>query len=308
MKVLISDKIQEEGIKILEDAGINVVKNYKISQDELIQEIKNYDAIVIRSRTQITEEVLENAGNLKVIGRAGKGLDNVNRKKAKEKGVEVLNTPEAPAISVAELAIGLMLSLYRHIAKANEAMHQGKWLKGEYLGTILKGKKLGLIGFGNIGQAVAMRADAFEMEIGAYDVDENVKEVARNKGYHVYSSVDELVKDANVISLHVPAMIETENTINQERIDLMNEDTIIINTARGKLIDEHALAKALKEKKILGAGLDVYREEPIENEELMAITDNLILTPHIGSQTKETQVEASIMIAEKIVEFLGKKM
>ncbi|MFX0188109.1 MAG: hydroxyacid dehydrogenase [Candidatus Hodarchaeota archaeon] len=303
MKVLISDRLHEEGIKIFQDSGFEVVKNFSISHEDLIKEIENYDAIVIRSRTKLTADVLENAKNLKVIGRAGVGLDNINLKKAKELNIKILNTPEAPSISVAELTIGLLLNLIRYISKADESMHRGEWLKSSYMGNILKGKKIGLIGFGNIGQAVAKRCSGFEMEIGIYDVDQNAKKKAQDLGYVVYHSVDELIQNAQIVSLHIPATVETENTIDERRLKLMNKNTLIINTARGNLIDEEALIRALKNKDIGGAALDVYREEPLRDEKLWKCKENLILTPHIGSQTEETQLLASVMISYKIINY-----
>ncbi|MFW9898040.1 MAG: hydroxyacid dehydrogenase [Candidatus Thorarchaeota archaeon] len=303
MKVLISDRLHEEGIKIFQDSGFEVVKNFSISHEDLIKEIDNYDAIVIRSRTKLTADVLKNVNNLKVIGRAGVGLDNVNLKKAEELNIKILNTPEAPSISVAELTIGLLLNLIRYISKADETMHRGEWLKSNYMGNMLKGKKIGLIGFGNIGQAVAKRCFGFEMNIGIYDVDQNAKKKAQELGYIVYHSVDELIQDVQIVSLHIPATVETKNTIDERRLKLMNENTLIINTARGNLIDEEALIRALKNKKIGGAALDVYREEPLRNEKLWKCEENLILTPHIGSQTEETQMLASVMIAKKIIKY-----
>ncbi len=306
MKILIADKLREEGVKVFQDNGFEIISNFTITKEELKKEIANYDAIVIRSRTKLTTDVLEKAINLKVIGRAGVGLDNVDLKKAKQLNITVFNTPEAPSISVAELIIGLLLSLVRHISKADRTMHDGEWNKSEYMGYVLKGKKAGIIGFGNIGQAVAKRFVAIEMQVGIYDVDPAVKEKAKDLGYTVYSSVEELIQDAQIISLHLPVMASTENMINERRINLMNEKTIILNTARGQLIDEEALLKALKEKKIGGAALDVYREEPITNKDFWSCEDNLILTPHIGSQTVETQIQASVMVAEKISNFLKK--
>jgi len=306
MRILISDNIQEQAIKLFRDNGFEVVENFSITQEELKEEIENFDAIVIRSRTKLTAEVLNNAKNLKAIGRAGVGLDNVDLEKAEELKIKVLNTPEAPSISVAELTIGLLLNLSRHISKADQTMHCGEWCKSDYMGNTLKGKKAGLIGFGNIGQAVAKRMEAFEIEIGIYDVLPELKEKAKSLGYNVYNSVNDLIQDVQIISLHVPASAATENIINEERLNMMREDAFIINTARGPLIDEAALIKALKDKKISGAALDVYREEPITNMDLCNCEDNLILTPHIGSSTIETQVEASVMIAEKISNFLKK--
>lgn len=304
MRILISDKLREEGIKIFQEKNFEIIKNFSISHQELKNEIENYDGIVIRSRTKLTADVLEKATNLKVIGRAGVGLDNVDLLKAEELKIKVFNTPEAPSVSVSELTIGLLLSLVRHISKADQTMHCGEWCKSDYMGYVLKGKKIGLIGFGNIGQAVAKIATAMGMKIGIYDVDPNIKERAHELKYKVYPSVDDLIKDSQIISLHIPATAKTENIIDERRLKLMNEDTIIINTARGNLIDEVALLKALENKEIGGAALDVYREEPLDNMELCSCEDNLILTPHIGSQTEETQIQGSIMIAEKMINYL----
>ena len=304
MKILISDKIREEGIKILQDNGFEVVKNFSIDHSDLKNEIENYDAIVIRSRTKLTAEILEKARNLKVIGRAGVGLDNVDLIKAKELNISILNTPEAPSVSVAELTIGLLLNLVRHISIADRKMHCGEWTKNDCMGYQLMGKKIGLIGFGNIGQTVAKIAAALEMEVGIYDVDQGAKEKAQELGYKVHNSVDDLVQEVQIISLHIPATVKTEKTINERRLKLMNRDTIIINTARGELVDEEALIKALKNKEIGGVALDVYREEPLVNKNLSNCENNLILTPHIGSQTVETQIQASTLIAEKITDYL----
>ncbi|TFF96049.1 MAG: hydroxyacid dehydrogenase [Promethearchaeota archaeon] len=304
MKVLIADKLKEKGIELFKKNGFDVTTDYSITPEKLHDEIKQYDAIVVRSRTKLTSEILERAEKLKVIGRAGVGLDNIDLKKAEELNIKVLNTPEAPSVSVAELVMGLILSLVRHISDADQTTHCGEWCKGDYMGYVLKGKKIGIIGFGNIGQAVAKRCEAFEMQIGIYDKDPAVIELAKKKGYTVYPKVDQLIQDVKIISLHIPATGETENTIDERRLKMMKKDTIIINTARGNLVDEQALVNAVKSKQIGGAALDVYREEPLKNMELCNCEDNLVLTPHIGSQTVETQTEASRMVAEKIINFL----
>lgn len=310
MKILISDKVQEEGIKILQDNGFEVEKNFKITNDELKREIGDYDGIVVRSRTKLTAEILEIAKNLKVIGRAGVGLDNIDLHKAAELKIEVLNTPEAPTVSVAEFTLGLMFSLARYISKADRTMHLGEWNKSQYLGYTLKGKKLGLIGFGKIAKALTKRALALGMFVGVYSrfsKGPKAIEEAKQMGCEIYPSIEDLLKDVQIISLHVPASPETENIINESRLKLMNKNSIIINTARGMLIDMKALVIALKNKEIKGAALDVYREEPLRNMEVWQFDGNLILTPHIGSQTKETQVQAAIIIAEKISKFLKNK-
>ncbi|MBA7654322.1 Hydroxypyruvate reductase [subsurface metagenome] len=309
MKILISDKLQEEGIKIFEENGFEVVKNFTITKDELKQEIGDYDGIVIRSRTKLTDDVLENAKNLKVIGRAGVGLDNVDRKKAAEMNIEVLNTPEAPAVSVAEFALGLMLALARKISYADRTTHEGQWNKSDCLGYTLNGKKLGLVGFGNIAKHLAKISIALGMDVGVYSrfskgqaaIDE-----AKKIGCSIYPSVEELLKEAEIISLHLPSSPQTENIINEERLSLMRKDAILINTARGNLIDDKALIKALKNKDIAGAALDVYREEPLKDQDLINWHENLVLTPHIASQSIENQTAAATMIAEKMSNFLKK--
>ncbi|MBY9005761.1 MAG: hydroxyacid dehydrogenase [Candidatus Lokiarchaeota archaeon] len=304
MKVLISDKIHEKGIRILEDAGIDVDKNFSIEKDELKEKIGQYDAIIIRSRTRLTSEIIKNASQLKAIGRAGVGLDNVDREEAKKKDIKIFNTPEAPSVSVAELTIGLILSLSRHITNADKTMHCGEWFKKDYMGHVLKDKKLGLIGFGNIGIEVAKRAAAFDMNIGIYDIDEKVKTKAKELGYKIYNTLEDLISESQIISLHLPSTSKTENIIDEKQLNMMNQNTLIVNTARGTLINEIALLNALNSGKIGGAALDVYREEPLNNIDLFNCNNNLILTPHIGSQTIETQIEASTGIANKIVDFL----
>jgi len=309
MKILISDKLQEEGIKIFEENGFEVDRNFKITNDELKEQIRKYDGIVVRSRTKLTSEILSNATNLKVIGRAGVGLDNVDREKASEMGIEVLNTPEAPSITVAEFALGLMFALARYISIADRTMHKGEWNKSEYLGYTLNGKNLGLIGFGNIAKELATRAIALGMNVGVYSrfsAGPKAVQEAKDMGCQVYSSIEELLKDVDIVSLHLPATPQTENIIDKNSLKLMKKHAILINTARGQLIDENALIEALKEEKIGGAALDVYRKEPLDNEDLWKLERNLILTPHIASQSKENQVQAATMIAEKMVKFLKK--
>jgi len=285
-----------------------VVTNFSITNKELKKEIGDFDGIVVRSRTKLTEEVLENAKNLKVIGRAGVGLDNIDLQKASELNIEVLNTPEAPAITVAEFALGLMFSLARHISDADRTMHNGEWNKSQYLGYTLDGKKLGLIGFGNIAKALARRALALGMIVGVYSrfsKGPQAIEEAKQIGCSIYPSIEELIKDVQIISLHLPATPKTVNIIDEAKFKLMNKNSMVINTARGKLIDENALIEALKNGEIAGAALDVFREEPLKNEEFINYKGKLILTPHIASQSKENQVQAAVMIAEKISNFLN---
>lgn len=309
MKILISDKLEDEGIQIFESNGFEVVKDFTITKEDLKKQIENFDGVVVRSRTKLTADILENAKNLKVIGRAGVGLDNIDLQKAKEKNIEVFNTPEAPAVSVAELALGLMLASARKISHADRTMHQGQWNKNQYLGFTLKGKKLGLIGYGNIAKELAKMAIALGMAVGVYSrfskgqvaIDE-----AKGIGCSIYPSVEDLLKDAQFISLHLPSTPQTDNILSENRIKLMRKEAVIINTARGSLIDEKALVKALKSNHIAGAALDVYREEPLKDTSLMEYDENLILTPHIASQTIENQIEAATTVAKKMCEYLNK--
>lgn len=310
MKILICDKLAEEGIKIFQENGFEVATKFTITKEEILNEIGDYDGIVVRSRTKLTADILDNAKNLKVIGRAGVGLDNIDLKKAEELNITVLNTPEAPSISVAELALGLIFALVRHISIADKTTHQGEWNKSQYMGYTLYGKKLGIIGFGNIAKELAKRAISLGMEVGVYSrfsKGRAAKDEAKKIGCKIYPTLEDILKDAQIISLHLPATQHTENIINETTLKLMKENSILINTARGKLIDEKALINALKNKDIAGAALDVYRVEPLKDKVLSGYIDNLILTPHIGSQTKETQTDAATMIAEKICEFLKKK-
>jgi D-3-phosphoglycerate dehydrogenase / 2-oxoglutarate reductase len=310
MKILISDTLDDEGIKIFKENGFDVVKNFNITKEELTREIEKFDAIVVRSRTKLTANILEKAKNLKVIGRAGVGLDNIDLKKAKDLGITVLNTPEAPSVSVAELALGMMFSLARYISIADETMHRNEWNKNDYLGYTLHGKKLGLIGFGNIGKELAKRAIALGMKVGVYSrfsKGQSAIDEAKSFGCDIYPSIEETLKDAQIISLHLPATNKTENIINESTLKLMKPNSILINTARGRLVDEEALVKALNNRQIAGAALDVYWEEPLKNQDLINCKDNLILTPHVGSQTEETQSSAATGIAQKISDFLKNK-
>ncbi len=310
MKILITDKMEEIGIKIFEDNDFEVTKNFMITKEELKQKIGDYNAVVVRSRTKLTADVLENAKNLKVIGRAGVGLDNIDQKKAAELNIEIFNTPEAPAVSVGELTLGLMLTLARRISYADRTTHEGQWNKNECLGYTLEGKKLGLVGFGNTAKYLAKITIALGMSVGVYSrfsKGQVAIEEAKDIGCLIYPTIDELLTSAQIISLHLPSSPQTENIINEERIKIMRKDAIIINTARGNLIDNKALLKALKNRDIAGAALDVYRKEPLDDQDLIDWNENLILTPHIASQTIESQTAAATIIAQKISNFLKKK-
>ncbi|MFH1403181.1 MAG: hydroxyacid dehydrogenase [Candidatus Altiarchaeota archaeon] len=299
-RVLVTDKYHEKAIGELRTFAD--VDEKKLTPEELVKEIGGYDAILVRSATKVTKEVIE-AGNLKIIGRAGVGLDNVDREAAKAKGVTVVNTPEASSVSVAEMAIALMLSYARNIAKADKSMKDGLWEKKQLKGFELSGKTLGLIGFGRIGKEVAARANAFGMKVIVYDpaFNQAQEDVHGVKGV----SLEELLKESDIVSLHVPAVEGTIRMINADRLSLMKKNALLVNTARGKVVDEEALVKALKEGVIAGAALDVYEKEPLEASPLTGLP-NVVLTPHIGAGTDECQLKGGMMVVEKFREFFSK--
>lgn len=303
MKILISDKIHNKGVDLLREKGFSVDEKLDLSSKELEKILPDYDTIIVRSGTKLDKTLLERANKLKVVGRAGVGLDNIDLKTCERLNIKVMNTPEAPSVSVAELTIGLILNILRNIPKANSTMHCGEWCKKELLGETLYGKKVGIIGFGNIGKEVAKRLNSFQANVGMFDVDPERIHIGIEKGYKAFKSIEELIKECEIISLHIPANKWTKKIIDERRINLMGKDTILINTARGELIDEDALLNALENNKLRGAALDVFCREPLGEHELCNCNENLIMTPHIGSQTIETQIFASTRIAQKIIKF-----
>lgn len=302
VKILVCDPIQEEGIKKLKQAGFDVDVKPTISQDQLKSIISNYHGLVVRSRTKVTKDIIQAGKHLKVVGRAGAGLDNVDVEAAEKAGILVLNTPEAPATAVAELTIGLILSLARNIPLADRTMKDGKWIKKELMGWELKDKTLGTIGLGNIGEKVARLAKAFGMKILISKRTPPPPELLKELNGE-FIPLKELLQRSDVITIHVPLSPQTHHIIGPEEIKLMKDGAFLINTSRGSIIDEKALLEALKSGKLRGAALDVYEIEPPENLELIKLPQ-LVCTPHIGAQTEEAQKEAAILIAEKIVNAL----
>lgn len=304
MKVLVCDPIHEDGVKILKDAGFEVDINPDISYEELKERVRDYDVLVVRSRTKVTREIIEAGEKLKIVGRAGAGIDNIDVEAAKEKKVKVLNTPEAPAIAVAELTIGLLLSLARQIPRADSSMKEERWAKKEFRGWQLKGKTFGVVGLGHIGEKVARLAKAFGMKIlitkRTPPSPEFLKELEAE-----FVSLDELLRRSDVISLHVPLTSQTYHMIGEREIRLMKDGAFIINTSRGAVVDEKALFNALKSGKLGGLALDVYEVEPPRDYSLMKLP-NVVCTPHIGAQTVEAQRAASTLLAQKIVNALKK--
>jgi len=300
VRILICDPIDPEGIEKLKKAGYNVA--FLMRREMLKKEIQECDVLIVRSRTKVTREIIESGKHLKLIARAGSGLDNIDLKAAEERGIAVINTPEASADSVAELTIGLMVALARKMILADSSMKQGKWLKKELMGFLLKGKKLGLIGLGNIGLRVARIAKAMGMKILVTKRVPPSPELLKSLEAE-FLPLDELLRQSDIVSIHVPLSKETRNMIDAEEIGKMKDGAFLINTSRGEIVNEKALLNALRSGKLGGAALDVYSVEPPENLELIK-QPNVICTPHIGAQTVEAQREASIRLAEKIIRFL----
>jgi len=293
MKVLVSDPIAEQGIEILKNAGFEVVQKTGLSPEELAKVIPDFDGIIIRSATKVTKEVIDAANNLKVIGRAGIGLDNVDRDAAKERGVKVVNTPTATSISVAELALGMMFSAARRIPQASVSTKSSKWEKKKFKGFELYGKKLGIIGIGRIGSEMAKRAKALGMEVIAYDP------YVKTSDYANIVDLDTLLKESDYISLHIPKTSETEHILDKTAFDKMKEGVVIINCARGGVVDENALYDAINDGKVRIACVDVFESEPAKDNKLFDL-EQVIVTPHIGAQTKEGQTRAGTQIAELV--------
>jgi len=299
-KILVCDPISIEAIEILKEAGFVVDEKYGIDSATLLSLIEKYDAVLLRGRTKIEKEHIERAKNLKVIGRAGVGLDNIDIEAARERNIEVLNTPGATTVSVAELVIGLMISCMRLIPQAHISVKDGKWEKSKFFGEELYGKCLGIIGLGRIGREVAKRAIAFSMKVIGYDViDFEIEGVERVQ-------LDDLLRKSDIVTLHVPLIDSTYHMINHETISKMKDGVVIVNCSRGGVIDEEALYKALKRKKVRAAALDVFEKEPPYGSKLLEL-ENVIFTPHIGGQTIEGQRRAGSEIAIKVRDFLLKE-
>ena len=298
MKVLIADSINENGIKKLEDE-MEVVVNTTISPEELLETINEYDGIIVRSRTKVTSEVIANADNLKIIARAGVGVDNIDLNAATEKGIMVVNSPESTSITVAEHTMGLLLTMARKISIADKSVKEGKWEKKKFMGVELRGKTLGVIGMGRIGSQVVNRCKAFEMDAIVYDP-YLPEEVAQNMGVKL-TDLNTVLENADFITIHVPLTEETKHLISNDEFEIMKDSCFITNCARGGIIDEEALYTALSENKIGGAALDVYEEEPPKDSKLTTL-DNIVLTPHIAASTKEAQRDAAIIVADEIIE------
>jgi len=300
-KILVSDKLVPEGLQILKENGFQVDCKFGIDKEELKKIIKDYEAIIVRSQTKLTKEIIEAAQSLKVIGRAGVGLDNVDVPTATKKGVIVMNAPGGNTISTCEHTFALILALARKIPFSHDSLKNKEWNRSKFKGVELSSKTMGIIGLGRIGKEVAKRAIAFGMEVLAYDPYISL-DMADKIGVKILS-LEELLKGADVITVHTPLTDDTNNLISEKEFSMMKPTAFVINAARGGIIDEDALYKALKSKKIAGAALDVYKVEPPINSKLLQL-DNIVVTPHLGASTEEAQINVAIEIAHCIKDAL----
>jgi D-3-phosphoglycerate dehydrogenase len=306
MKILVTDKMADEALQLLKDAGHNVTYD-EMDHDTLLKEVSKYDALMVRGRTKAVAEIVNEGakGNLKVIGRAGIGVDNVDIETAAKHKIPVVNAPTGATASVAELAIGHMLVLSRHITRADSTTKKGEWIKKQLKGNELNGKTLGLIGTGNIGKMTGNLAQCFGMKIIGYDPFISKEDMAKD-GIEKIEKLENLMGRSDYISLHLPHISATHHIVNKEMISKMKPSAYLINCARGGTVDEKALYDALKNGKIAGAGIDVFESEPPKDNPLLEL-DNVVLTPHLGANTKEGQIRAGTVFADQIIKVLEGK-
>lgn len=297
MRVLVSDSLAEEGVKRLESgAEVDVITN--LTPEELVKKIRDYDALVIRSGTKVTAEVINAAEKLKVIGRAGVGVDNVDVEAATKKGIIVLNAPGGNTISAAEHTIAMMLAVSRNIPQANAALHKGEWNRKKYTGVEFFNKTLGIVGLGRVGAEVATRMKAFGMQILAYDP--FVTEAKANQLGIKIAPLEEVLRNSDFITVHTPLTNETRNLIDEDEFKIMRPGVRIVNCARGGIINEAALAKAVAEGKIAGAAIDVFTKEPPTGNPILE-QERIITTPHLGASTAEAQINVALAVADQIL-------
>jgi D-3-phosphoglycerate dehydrogenase len=298
-RVLITESIADAGIQLLRDAGHDVDTREGLTGEELMTAIRDADALIVRSATKVTAEVLQAGENLSVVGRAGAGVDNVDVEAAKSLGIMVVNAPDSNSLSAAEHAFALMLALARHIPEASSSMREGKWERSKLGGVELNGKVLGIVGLGRIGTIVGQRGLAFGMHVIAYDP--FIKEErARQVGVELVT-LNEVMSTSDFISVHMPLNDETKGMIGEPELAMAKPNLRIVNAARGGMIVESALAKAVSEGKIAGAALDVFDEEPVDPDSPLLKTEGIITTPHLGASTAEAQDRAGVTIAEQLL-------
>jgi D-3-phosphoglycerate dehydrogenase len=304
VKILVSDSLSKQGVEILQKAGFTVDVKTKLSKEELLKEIVSYDGLVVRSGTKVTAEVIDAAKNLKVVGRAGSGLDNVDTQAATRRGIVVMNTPGGNTVTTAEHAMAMMFAMTRRIPQATTSLKGGKWEKERFMGVELYNKILGIVGIGQIGGYLAKLAQGISMNVIAYDP-YLAQERARKMGVDLVD-LPELFRRADVISVHTPLTAETKSLINAATIAQMKPGVMIVNCARGGIIDEADLVAALASKRVAAAAFDVFEEEPVKPGHPLLALDNFICTPHIGASTTEAQENVAIGIAEQIVDYFSR--
>ncbi len=301
MKILVSDTLSQQGVEILEKAGFTVVVKSKMPKEELVKEIKDADGLIVRSGTKVTAELIAAADRLKVIGRAGSGLDNVDTPAATRRGIVVMNTPGGNTVTTAEHTLAMICSMARRIPQATVSMKNGKWEKEKFMGVELYNKVLGIVGIGQIGGHLSKLAQGIGMSVVAFDP-YLAKERAEEMGVAMVD-LDELFRRADIISLHTPLTPETRGIINAQAIEKMKPGVLIVNCARGGIVNEGDLFEALKTTRVAAAAFDVFEEEPVKPDNQLLTLDNFICTPHIGAQTTEAQENVAIGIAEQIVDY-----
>ena len=301
-RVLVSDQFAQEGLELLENAeGIELEYKTGMNEAQLADMVPSFDGLIIRSATKVTKKVIEAADNLKVIGRAGIGTDNVDKVEATRRGIIVMNTPSGNAVTTAEHAVGLLFAVARRLGQADSTMKQGKWEKKKLKGRELSGKTLGVIGLGNIGRIVADRAKGLRMNVIAYDPVLTADRAAE-LGVQLVA-LDQLFAQADAITIHTPLTPDTRSIVNDAAIAKMKKGVILINAARGGVYDEQAVLRGLQSGQVGGAGFDVYPKEPPEQSDLIA-HPNVVATPHLGASTEEAQTRCSVEIAEQVVAYL----
>jgi D-3-phosphoglycerate dehydrogenase len=306
MKVLVAEKIADEGVDALKEAGLEVNFSPKISREELLSIIGEYDALIVRSATKVNEELYEHATNLKVVGRAGNGVDNIDMDGASKRGVIVANTPDANTVTTAEHTISLMLASNRRIPQADAMIHRREWDRTKFKGSELYGKTLGIVGLGRIGSKVCVRMKAFGMKVIAFDpyiADERFERFGAEKR----ETLMDLMKEADVVTIHTPKTWETIDLIGKEELAAAKDGLRVVNCARGGLIDEDALYEALESGKVASAAIDVLKDEPNLTTPLLD-NDKVIFTPHLGADTYEAQKNVGIAVAQEVIDVLDGKM
>ena len=302
-KVLISDAMDSIAEKILISNNIKVDVKTDFTVDQLIENIPLYDGLIVRSATKVTKEIIEKAKNLKIIGRAGAGVDNIDLLSAKEKNIIVMNTPGGNTNATAEHTLALLLSLSRKISKADTTTHKGEWAKKKLKGNEIRGKTIGIIGFGNVGKRFAEMCHALGLKI--LILSKSFEHIKDDYPEYISSDLNKVLKEADIVSFHCKPNPDESSIINAQEINLMKNNVLIINTARGNLVSETDLCEAIKDNKIGGVALDVFKTEPATNNILFGL-ENVLLTPHIAASTSEAQIIVAEMVANQFVDYFLK--